>query len=341
MEAKTVAIVGGGAWGTALAIHFGRLGYDVRLRMRDPGLVRRMIERRDNPAYLPGVTIPAQVRPLLSLAEALDGAEIAIGAVPSQFARMVYREMAGDLLPRTAVVVTSKGVEEETLALPLEVAREELGAGCPLAILSGPSFAEEVAQGKPTAVVVASASRELSLSLQQQMASRELRIYTNGDPLGVQLAGALKNVMAIAVGISDSLGLGANARAALITRGTAEISRLIVTLGGDERTPSGLAGFGDLVLTCTGTLSRNRRVGERLGHGERLQDILTGSRSVAEGVRTANSARDLALQNAVDMPIVDGVYRILYEDGSVEEELDRLLSRPLRPEDGPMDAERT
>ena len=222
----------------------------------------------------------------------------------------------------------------QTLALPLEVATQELGGADRLVVLSGPSFALEVAQGQPTAVVVGGARPHAGCkTLQQAISSRELRIYTNEDPLGVQLAGALKNVIAIAVGIGDGLEMGTNARAALITRGLAELSRLVLALGGRAGTCGGLAGMGDLVLTCTGDLSRNLRVGRRLGRGERLQDILSSSRSVAEGVGTARSARALARRAGVEMPIVDEVYRILHEDGRVQEGLDRLLSRPLTSEE--------
>lgn len=335
-----IGVVGGGAWGSALAAHLGRAGHDVRLRMRDAKLVRRMLDRRDNPAYLPGVPMPDAVRPTTGMREALDGAEIVLGAVPSQFAREVYREMCAHLAAAVPVVVTSKGIEEGTLALPLTVAHEELGAERPLAILSGPSFAGEVALGRPTAVVIAADDHALAERLQEALSSRALRIYTNRDPVGVQVAGALKNVIAIAAGIGDTLGVGSNALAGLITRGLAEIGRLVLALGGDERTTSGLAGVGDLVLTCTGERSRNRSVGRRLGRGERLEDIQAGSRTVAEGVRTARSARDLARRHGVEMPIVCGVYRILYEDGSPEEGMDRLLNRPLSAEDEPARAPR-
>jgi glycerol-3-phosphate dehydrogenase (NAD(P)+) len=233
------------------------------------------------------------------------------------------------------VVVTTKGIEEVSLDLPLDVAGQELGGAGRLAVLSGPSFAREVALGRPTALVVAAKEPALAARLQRSVSSRELRVYTNQDPLGVQVAGALKNVMAIAVGIADSLGLGANARAALITRGLAEMSRLVLALGGAPNTTAGLAGLGDLVLTCTGELSRNRRVGQRLGLGERLQDILDSSRSVAEGVRTTVAVRALAGQSGVEMPIVHEVHRILHEDGRPHEGLERLLSRPLRSEEGP------
>lgn len=331
----TVAIIGGGAWGTALAVHLGRGGTAVRLWMHEADLVERMRQRRDNPSYLPGVTIPPEVTPFSDLAPAVEGVPLVLTVVPSSFARAVYSRLAPHLDPTGAVLVATKGIEVDTLDLPLDVARQELGAEHSLAVISGPSFAREVAEGKPTAVVIAAEDQERARELQQIVSSRLLRVYTNRDPVGVQLSGALKNVMAIAVGIADSLGLGTNARAALITRGLAEMSRLVCARGGAAATASGLAGLGDLVLTCTGELSRNLRVGRRLGRGERLEDILTGARSVAEGVRTARSARDLALRVGVEMPIVNEVHRILYEDGSPHEGLGRLLSRPLKAEEAP------
>jgi glycerol-3-phosphate dehydrogenase (NAD(P)+) len=329
----TVAVVGGGAWGTALAVHLGRGGASVRLWIRESDLVARMLDRRDNPAHLPGIRVPDTVIPSGELDAVLEGAELVLTAVPSQFARSVYDEMAPRIGAETPVLVTCKGIEEGTLALPLDVAAQALGGPSRLAILSGPSFALEVAQGRPTAVVIAAVDPALATRLQQAVSSRELRIYTNQDPLGVQLAGALKNVMAIAVGIAESLDMGTNARAALITRGLAELSRLVLALGGNGGTAAGLAGMGDLVLTCTGELSRNLRVGRRLGRGERLEDILSSSRSVAEGVRTTGAVRELARRGGVDTPIVDEVYRILFEDGRAEEGLDRLLSRPLKSEE--------
>ena len=329
---RLVAVIGGGAWGTALAIHIARQGTQVRLWLREEDLVERMHERRDNPMYLPGVAIPERVTPCGDLAATVLGAEAVLVVVPSQFARQVYAELAPHLPPELPVVVATKGIEVDTLLLPLDVVAEVLGESRPAAVLSGPSFAREVAEGLPTAMVVASKAPHLSLHLQGLLASRQVRVYTNDDPIGVQLCGAIKNVMAIAVGVADGLGLGTNARAALITRGLVEVTRLVVALGGQAGTASGLAGLGDLVLTCTGDLSRNLHVGRELGRGSRLEDVLAGSRSVAEGVRTARSARDLARSEGIEMPIVEGVYRILYEDGSPQDGLERLLKRPLGPE---------
>jgi len=327
------AVVGGGAWGTALAVDLAREGAAVRLWMRDATLVARMRVQRDNPAHLPGIRVPDGVLPLADLVPALDGAETVVVAVPAQYARAVYRAMRPHFPPGAPVIVTCKGIEEGTLALPLDVAAAELAPPDRLGYLSGPSFALEVAQGLPTAVVMAAQDALLAGRLQERVASRSLRVYTNQDPLGVQLAAALKNVMAIAAGVADSLGLGSNAVAALITRGLAEITRLVLARGGGAGTTAGLAGMGDLVLTCTGEQSRNRRVGQRIGRGERLEDVLAGDRSVAEGVRTVRAARELAGRAGVEMPIVDEVYRILYEEGRVHEGLERLLGRRLTAEE--------
>ena len=304
----------------------------MRLWLRETELVERMRARRDNPVYLPGVAVPQLVMPCEDLASALDRADLALVAVPSQFVREVYRGMTRSLAAGVPVAVACKGIEEGSLLLPLDVARAELGDARRFAVVSGPSFAAEVAAARPTAIVVASADAELARAVQQRLSSATLRLYTNTDPLGVQLAGALKNVVAIATGIGDSLGAGTNARAALITRGLAEITRLGTALGGRVETFSGLAGLGDLLLTCTGELSRNREVGRRIGRGERLGDILATSRSVAEGVQTARAARALALRSGVEMPIVEEVYRILYEGGSPGEAIERLMGRPLTSE---------
>jgi glycerol-3-phosphate dehydrogenase (NAD(P)+) len=332
MDERTISIVGGGAWGTALSIHLARKGRGVKLWLRESELVVRMRERHDNPVYLPGITIPEAVLPFERIGATLEGADLVIVAVPSQFARAVYREMAADLASTATVVVACKGIEQDTLALPLDVAAGELGEPQRIAVLSGPTFAEEVASDHPTAVVGASDNETMAGEVQRLLSSSTLRLYTNTDPVGVQIAGALKNVIAIATGIGDSLGMGTNARAAIITRGLAEISRLGIRVGGQASTFSGLAGLGDLVLTCTGRLSRNHTVGQRIGHGERLQDILDSSRSVAEGVPTTRSARRLGRQVGIDMPLVEEVHRILFEDGPPLEAMERLMTRPLTSE---------
>ena len=328
-----VAVIGGGGWGTTLAVRLANRGSGVRLWMREGDLVERMQERRDNPVYLPGIAIPESVTPSSRLEEALDDAELIVGAVPSQYAREVYAAMAGAAGAGVPVVLASKGIEEKTLALPIEVAREILGGDRGYAVLSGPSFAAEVARGLPTALVAASESVELGERIQDLLSGNSLRVYTNQDVVGVQLAGALKNVIAIAAGILDGLGMGHNTLAALLTRGLAEITRLGLALGGRSSTFSGLAGVGDLVATCTGGLSRNRRVGQALGRGELLREIETHSSGVAEGIRTTRAARELARRAGVEMPIVEEMYLILYEDRSPGEAWARLMSRPLTSED--------
>ncbi|ANM28938.1 hypothetical protein ABI59_03935 [Acidobacteria bacterium Mor1] len=331
---QKVAVVGGGAWGTALAVQAARAGFGVHLWMREPELVQRMLERRDNPVYLPGNEIPPEVTPSGDLAQCLEDAALAISAIPAQFARRTLEQAAPALASGVPVAVAAKGIEEGSGALPLTVAREALGEQHPLAVISGPTFAAEVVAGHPTALVVASTDEPLATQIQGMLSSDTFRLYTNDDPTGVQVAASLKNVMAIAAGVIDGLGMGHNSLAALITRGLVEMGRLGEALGGKAATFSGLAGLGDLVLTCTGELSRNRKLGQRLAGGERLQDIVAASRSVAEGVATTQSARALAHRSGVDMPIVEEVYRLLYEDGSPREAIHRLMTRPLRREEG-------
>jgi glycerol-3-phosphate dehydrogenase (NAD(P)+) len=330
---EPVAIVGGGAWGTALAVNLGRRGVPVRLWMHEDDLVRRMLERRDNPVYLPGVEIPDTVTPTHEIATAVLGVSLVVFAVPTPFARALHGALARRIAPRMPVVVATKGIEEGTLLLPTEVAASCLAPETPIAAMSGPSFAEEVARGVPTAVVVASKDSGLARAIQDRLSGESLRLYTNADVVGVQIAAALKNVVAIAAGIADGLGFGHNTLAALITRGLAEIRRLGVARGAAPETFSGLASLGDLVLTCTGGLSRNRQVGQALGRGERLGDVIGRMPHVAEGVRTARSARDLARKAGVEMPIVEEVYRILYEDGVPRDAVRRLMTRPLGSED--------
>jgi glycerol-3-phosphate dehydrogenase (NAD(P)+) len=302
--------------------------------VREIELCERIAEHRDNPVFLPGIPIPETVEPFNRLSQiSMDDGHV-LFVVPSTYARAVCKEMSGSIAPGAKVVVATKGIEEGSLALPLKVAAEELGEDRTLAILSGPSFAQDLARGRPTVVAIASDRIEVARELQQTLSSSTLRLYTNSDPLGVQLSGALKNVMAIAAGVADSLGMGANTIAALITRGLAEMSRLGAKLGGRPSTFSGLAGLGDLVLTCTGALSRNRQVGQRLGRGESLQDILRSTKAVAEGVHTTRSAREIASREGVEMPIVEEVERILFNGGSPREAIDRLMSRPLTSEEG-------
>ena len=329
---RTTTVIGGGAWGTALAVHLAHNGHDVRLWLRESDLVESIREQRENRLFLPGIAIPDNVSPHGDTASALKGADLVLFVVPSPYARSLYREISGSLPPDAPVVVATKGIEERTLALPLDVAREEIGNDRPVAMLSGPSFAHELAIGRPTVVAISSETEQTARQVQRALSCSPLRLYTNLDPVGVQLSGALKNVMAIAAGMAASLAMGSNTMAALITRSLAEMSRLGIHLGGQASTFSGLSGLGDLVLTCTGSLSRNRSVGERLGRGERLEEILNSSPSVPEGVQTTRSVRELALRHGVEMPIVEEVYRILYGDGSPREAIDRLMRRPLTSE---------
>lgn len=338
---EPVAIVGGGAWGTALAVNLGRRGIPVRLWMYEDELVRRMLARRDNPVYLPGVEIPEAVVPTDEIATAVDGVALVLVAVPTPFARALYGRLRKSLSRRVPVVVATKGIEEDTLLLPTEVAAACLAPETPIAAMSGPSFAEEVAHGVPTAVVIAAADAGLAQTIQARLSGETLRLYTNPDVVGVQIAAALKNVVAIAAGIADALGFGHNTIAALITRGLAEIRRLGVARGATPETFSGLASLGDLVLTCTGGLSRNRQVGQAIGRGERLSDVVARMPHVAEGVRTARSARGLAERSGVQMPIVEEVYRILYEDGVPRDAVRRLMTRPLGSENRSADESAT
>jgi glycerol-3-phosphate dehydrogenase (NAD(P)+) len=333
MSAKRLAVIGGGAWGTALAVHFAKQKIGVRLWMKEAELVERMRTERENPIYLPGVPIPSALTPTTELQEAVQDADLVLLVTPSQFARRVYTELAPHLAADLPVVVAAKGIEQDSLALPLDVAAQEFGPAQPLAVLSGPSYATELVQGHPTVVVVAAEDIQLAKSIQRSLSSGVLRLYTSSDTVGVQVAAALKNVMAIAAGMADSLGMGWNTQAALITRGLAEISRLGEALGGRPATFRGLAGLGDLVLTCTGRLSRNRQLGSRLGAGDTLDAILAASPAVVEGVGTTRSSRELARRVGVEMPIVEEIHHLLFEGGAPREALTRLMTRPLTSEE--------
>jgi len=330
--AGSIAVLGSGAWGTALAAHCRRGGSVVRQWVREPQVAEE-IRRGENRTFLPGVPLPPGIEATTDLAAVVEDAGILLAVVPCQFARDVYRSLSGALPADLPLVAAAKGIEEGSLMLPVEVIRDELGETRPVAVLSGPSFASDVARGKPTALVAAAEDAALADYLQDRLASAELRIYTNSDPVGVQLGGALKNVVALAAGILDGLGTGPNGRAALITRGLAEMTRLGSRLGGSPATFAGLAGLGDLVLTCTGEQSRNLAVGRRLGRGESLDHILDGATAVAEGIRTARPAHRLAQREAVRMPIVEEVNRVLYEGGNPRDGVQRLMGRPLTSED--------
>ena len=329
-----IAIVGGGGWGTALAITMARLERDVRLWVYEPYLVETMIATGENPIYLPSVRIPPSVRVSNSVEEVLAGVRIVILAVPSH----VYRQVLSRILPLLNgdmwFVSATKGIENETLMRMSEViadvARPRF-VPC-IAAISGPTFALEVARGEPTALVVASPDESLRLYLQRELSAPRFRLYTNPDLIGVEISAAVKNIIAIAAGVVEGLGLGSNPAAALITRGLAEMTRLVVACGGRRETLSGLAGLGDLVLTAYGSLSRNRRVGVALGQGKNIDEVLPSTRMVAEGVKTAKSTVALARKLNVEMPIAEKMYAVLYEGLKPQDAIDDLMERKLREE---------
>lgn len=329
-----VAVVGAGSWGTALARVLAVKGHRVALWAREPEVVKEVQDSRENKTFLPGATLPETLQATEDLSAALDGREMVISAVPSQFVSTVMGEVRDALHPSVQIVSASKGIEVSTGRRMDEVLSELLTKeqADRLTFLSGPSFASEVSREEPTAVVVASRSGSAARAAQVAFQTDYFRVYTNPDVLGVELGGALKNVIALAAGAVAGLGFGHNTLAALITRGLAEITRLGVAMGADPATFSGLAGMGDLVLTCTGALSRNRTVGYRLGQGETLKEILADMRGVAEGVRTVQAVRDLARKTRVEMPIAEEVHALLWEDKPPAEAVRDLMLRQPRPE---------
>jgi len=325
------AVVGAGAWGTALADLLARNGHQVRLWAYERDVAESINSRHENTRFLAGQKLATSLEADNDLSRALADAELVTIATPSQLMRSIVKKARPALNRGAPVIVASKGIERGTLALMTDVADEEL-SGATVVALSGPSFATEVASCQPTAVVAASVSADAAELTQRALSSGYFRVYTHTDVIGVELGGALKNVMAVATGIAEGLGLGFNARAALITRGLAEMTRLGVAIGAEQSTFAGLAGLGDLVLTCTGSLSRNRAVGVELGKGKSLDDALAGRETVAEGVATAQSARELAAREGVDMPIVDTVNRVLFEGQPARSAISALMTRELRAE---------
>jgi glycerol-3-phosphate dehydrogenase (NAD(P)+) len=325
------AVVGAGAWGTALADLLARNGHEVRLWAYEPDVVESINGKHENVRFLGGHALSPSVAATGDIRHAVENAELVTLATPSHVLRRIIKSAAASL-PRSApLVVASKGIEKETLALMTDVAEQEI-PGATVVAISGPSFAVEVVSCQPTAVVVASRKSEAAGVAQRAFSSPYFRTYTHSDVIGVELGGALKNVMAVATGIAEGLGLGFNARAALVTRGLAEMTRLGIALGAEQSTFAGLAGLGDLVLTCTGSLSRNRAVGFELGKGRKLDDVLRDRETVAEGVVTAQSARELAAREGVEMPIVDTVNRVLFEGQSARSAIAALMTRELRAE---------
>lgn len=332
-----IAVIGAGAWGTALSIVLGRSGqHRVRLWVYLKESCREIAERRVNEAFLPGQKIPASVSLSSDLGEAVEGADIVVGVMPSQHCRELFEKMRPHLREGILIISATKGLEEHSLLRMTEVIAQVLGDGgrkVRVGALSGPSFAAEVARGDPTAIAIASSDIELARSVQREFSDSSFRVYTNDDPIGVELGGALKNTIAIAAGVCAGLGLGHNSTAGLITRGLAEMTRLVVACGGKAETMAGLAGLGDLVLTCTGGLSRNRGVGVELGRGRRLDEILAGMHGmVAEGVFTTGAAVELAKRRGVEMPITEQMHAILHQGKAPREAIYELMTRSAKSE---------
>ena len=327
-----VTVLGAGSWGTALAVHLGRIGHHVRLWARDRALVDDMTARRANAVYLPDVTLPDTVSVMHAIDEALGGADLVVSAVPSHGCRTMMRQAAPYLRPRATIVSATKGLEVHTLLRMSEVIAHELGAAHPVVVLSGPSFAVEVAKQLPTAILAASSDPRATEVVQAEFRAAYFRLYGSDDVVGVEVAGAMKNTIAIAAGVVEGLGLGHNALAALITRGLAEVTRLACAAGGRRETLAGLSGLGDLVLTCTGTLSRNRHVGVELARGRRLNDILAGMKMIAEGVRTTGVALALGERYGVELPITAQMAEVLDGRSNVRTAVDALMLRRQRAE---------
>ncbi len=325
------AVIGGGAWGTAIADRLSRNGNPVQLWAREPDVVEAVNTRHENPRFLAGAQLHEGLQATGDMDTALRGAALIVYAAPSHVLRAVAASAHGHVAEGVVLAVATKGIERETLALMTDVVVEEAPQHDVVAI-SGPSFAAEVAAGQPTAIVAASLSLPAAKLVQHAMSAPAFRVYTTDDVVGVELGGALKNVMAVATGILDGLGLGFNPRAALMTRGLAEMTRLGVALGARGETFAGLAGLGDLVLTCTGALSRNRALGVAIGQGQSLEDALAGKETVAEGVLNTQSARALAARAGVEMPIVEATYRILFDGQAPREAIAELMVRELRAE---------
>ncbi len=331
MTKEKIAIIGDGGWGTALGLTLLRNGHSVRIWGPFPEYLDRIRVSGENKDYLPGVRLPAELEWTADRAQAVDKASVVVLAMPTKYFRTVLTSFAGLIPPSAHLVSVAKGLDGTDNRRMTEVAEGILNAG-PVAALSGPSFASEVAIGAPTAVVIASRDASLAASLQTVFNSQKFRIYTSDDVIGVELGGTLKNVIAVGVGVCDGMGLGHNARAALVTRGLAEISRIGVAMGAQAKTFAGLSGMGDLVLTCTSRLSRNYSVGERMGRGEKISDILSGMKQVAEGVENSASACSLAQQLSVPAPIAREVQAMVHEGKTPQEAIESLLGRDPKPE---------
>ena len=328
----STAVVGAGSWGTALAMHLARIGHDVQLCARDAALVARIGETRENADYLPSLTLPDNVHPTHDTAAAVAAASMIVWAVPSHGTRDTLRAIAHAVRPGTVIVSATKGLERVTWTRISKVLADELPAGCPIVVLSGPSFAHEVARELPTAMVAAATDAAASQRVLEDLRGKRFRLYATDDVVGVEIGGAYKNVIAIAAGVVDGLGLGHNALAGLVTRGLAEMTRLAVAMGGRQETLAGLSGLGDLVLTCTGAGSRNHRVGVELGEGRPLAEILAGMRMVAEGVNTAEGILALGAAARVELPIAEQMAAVLAGRTHPMAATEALMLRPQKHE---------
>lgn len=333
-ETVRIGVVGAGSWGTALADLLGSKGYPVDLWVYEPAVKQNIAENGENRMFLPGIQLSENITPSNELPDVVSGKQIVLFVVPSHLMRTVSSEAAPHIDPKSIVVTASKGIENKTHLTMTGVLTETLpdALAARISVLSGPSFAMEVAQKHPTVVTAASGDAEAAAALQNIFATPYFRVYTNDDMIGVELGGAVKNVIAIASGIVDGLGMGLNTRAALITRGLTEIRRLGIRLGANPHTFAGLAGMGDLLLTCTGSLSRNHTVGKKIGEGKSLNDILAEMNMVAEGVKTSKSVYNLSRKLGVEMPISHSVYAVLYENLSPVDAVYQLMTRDLKDE---------
>ena len=331
---NSLAVIGAGSWGTALSIVLAPRFEHISLWVFETDLARRMQETRENDVYLPGFSIPRKVKIVDNLAAALEGADLVLSVMPSHLVRPLYQQMLPSLTPDMMFVSATKGLENNTLLRPSEIVTQVVSSRFQprVAVLSGPTFAQEVAGLNPTALVISTPNEGLAACLQAVFSGPSFRLYTSVDPTGVEIGGSIKNVVAIGAGVLEGMGLGHNPMAALITRGLAEMTRLAVALGGHARTLAGLAGLGDLVLTCTGVLSRNRAVGVELARGRKLEEIVSSMKMVAEGIKTTTAAVELARRCSVEMPIVERMYEMLYCGLDPREAVRRLMERSLKGE---------
>ena len=332
MEDKSISVVGAGSWGTALSVLLAKKGYKVSLWVYEKNLCEQIKEKKENSLFLPGFNIPELIYPTNSLEEAIGQNDIILLVVPTYFVRSIANELAPLLNSNSLIINAGKGIEIDSLCTIRQILEQTLPGTCQLATLSGPTFALETARGAPSAIVAAAETEKIAQRIQSIFSCQSLKVFTSNDPIGVEIGGALKNIMAIATGISDGLEIGYNARAALITRGLVEITRIGTALGAKSETFSGLSGLGDLVLTCTGELSRNRQVGLRIGQGEKLHEIMHNMKVAVEGVLTVKSAYVLKSKLNIQASIIEETYKVLYESKSPHQALEDLMQVEITSE---------